>query len=148
MNEKLQVVVVGGGRLLSSLYNFAYDHNKLFRDFINGAGNFLDKHVIEPLESQGNKHFKNPGYVVMKYEVNPCWILRRVNEKKKNNLLYGNLGVICGLIGSSTFFTHLINCMDIGINVPPIISIIIAISVGFTIVITMERKGKNMKLEE
>lgn len=75
------------------------------------------------------------------YEVqnNEDW---KKKKKKKNNLLYGNLGVICGLIGSSTFFTHLINCMDIGINVPPIISIIIAISVGFTIVITMERKGK------
>ena len=63
------IVVVGGGILISSLYNYAYDHNKSFHDFVNGIGNFLDKHVIEPQE---HKYFKTPGHVVIKSEINPC----------------------------------------------------------------------------
>ena len=67
------------------------------------------------------------------------------NKKKNKKNLSGTWGVICGLIGSSSFFTYLINHMDIGINIPPVISIITAVIIGFAIAIVVEHKEKKYK---
>ena len=60
-------VVAGAGVLASSIYNYEYDHNKLFHSFMNGIGNFLDKEVINPR----NEVYKEQGQSVMKYTPYP-----------------------------------------------------------------------------
>ena len=60
-------VVAGAGVLASSFYNYAYDHNKSFHNFMNGFGNFLDKEIINPR----NKVYKEQGQSVMKYTPYP-----------------------------------------------------------------------------
>lgn len=60
-------VVAGAGVAVSSAYNYAYDHSKLFHSFMNGIGNFLDKEVINPR----NEVYKEQGQSVMKYTPYP-----------------------------------------------------------------------------
>lgn len=60
-------ITAGAGIVLSSIYNYAYDHNKSFHNFINGVGNFLDKEIINPR----NKVYKEQGQSVMKYTPYP-----------------------------------------------------------------------------
>lgn len=60
-------VIAGTGIGVSALYNYGYDHNKSFHNFINETGNLIDKYYVKPR----NKVYKEQGQSVMKYTPNP-----------------------------------------------------------------------------
>ena len=64
-------LIAGAGILASNYYNYLYDNNAGFHNFVDKTGDWIDKRVVKPYERSRKYVYKNNGQSVMKYTVYP-----------------------------------------------------------------------------